>query len=71
LGGALATLTAATAISKGYVSSANVTLVTFGGPRIGDLKFATSLNQIVSFIVEKFTQPSNHFVIKLSKRLLQ
>ncbi|CAJ0589453.1 unnamed protein product [Cylicocyclus nassatus] len=47
LGGALAVLAAARTVKEGYRPGNEITIYTFGEPRVGDLRFAESFDQII------------------------
>lgn len=48
LGGAIATLTAARMIEEGRTTPEQLKLYTFGSPRVGDLDFARSVDNVCS-----------------------
>lgn len=50
LGGAMASIAAATAVKKGYFTSANVLLYDFGQPRTGDNNYAAAHDTLVSVL---------------------
>uniref|UniRef100_A0A914YVS9 Fungal lipase-like domain-containing protein n=1 Tax=Panagrolaimus superbus TaxID=310955 RepID=A0A914YVS9_9BILA len=66
LGGAMASLAAATVVSTGILPSKNVYLYTFGQPKTGDKKFANAVNSIVTQAngdIHSFRVIHNHDII--------
>jgi len=49
LGGALATITALKVVDSGYSTSENTYLLTFGAPRVGNSKFAESVEKTLKY----------------------
>ena len=49
LGGALASIAAGTIADNKYASPNNIMMITFGQPRVGDSKYAASMNKLVPY----------------------